>query len=47
MIKEEPLPPTRKFSNVINSFIDYYESLLFYQAWVSEYETEMNSILKQ
>jgi hypothetical protein len=47
MIKEEPLPPTRKFSNVINSFIDYYESLIFYQAWLSEYETEMNSILKQ
>jgi len=46
MIKEEPLPPTRKASNLINSFIDYYESLLFYQAWLSEYETEMNSILK-
>lgn len=47
IIKKEPLPPARKFGNVINSFIDYYESLLFYQAWILEYETEMNSILKQ
>lgn len=47
MIKEEPLPPTRRFSNIINSFIDYYESLLFYQTWLSDYETEMNNILRQ
>lgn len=47
MIKEEPLPPTRKFSNIINSYIDYYDSLLFYQLWIAEYETEVNSILSK
>jgi hypothetical protein len=45
MIKEEPIPPTRKFSNLINSFIDYYESLLFYQSWISNYENIINDIL--
>ncbi|NVO12074.1 MAG: TIR domain-containing protein [Bacteroidales bacterium] len=47
LIKEEPLPPTKKFSNMINHYIDYYNSLLFYQNWVADYETEMINILKE
>ena len=38
MIKEEPLPATRKPSNLINAFIDYYNGLLFYKAWLVEYQ---------
>jgi len=38
MIKEEPLPPTRKLSNMLNAFIDYYDSLLFYKDWVIDYK---------
>ncbi len=37
MIQEEPLPATRKPSNLINAFIDYYNGLLFYKAWLVEY----------
>ncbi|MHB0756930.1 toll/interleukin-1 receptor domain-containing protein [Polaribacter sp. M15] len=46
MIKEEPLPATRKFSNLINHFIDYHESLEYFQSWVIEYETEINNLLE-
>jgi len=46
MIKEEPLPPTRRYSNIINLFIDYHDSLEFYQAWLIEYEKEINDILR-
>ena len=46
IIKEEPLPPTRKFSNVINHFIDYYESLEYFQNWVIEYESEIKKIIE-
>lgn len=38
MIKEEPLPPTRRTSNLINVFIDYYDSLVFYRAWIINYK---------
>lgn len=47
MIKEEPLPPTRKFSNLINSFIDYHESLLFYKSWLMEYERQIKEIIEK
>lgn len=38
MIKEEPLPPTRKPGNMINVFIDYYDCLVFYENWIADYE---------
>lgn len=47
MIKEEPLPPTRKVSNIINYYIDYYESLEYFRNWVVEYETEIQNILEK
>jgi hypothetical protein len=47
MIKEEPLPPTRKFSNIINYYIDYYESLEYFRNWIVEYETEIQNILEK
>lgn len=48
MIKEEPLPPTRRnHSNLIHYFIDYYESLVYYQKWVIRYENEINGILNK
>lgn len=47
MIKDEPLPPTRRPSNVINSFIDYHESILFFQNWVIEYEREIASLIEK
>lgn len=37
MIKEEPLPATKKPSNMINAFIDYYTGLMFYKSWLLEY----------
>jgi len=46
MIKEEPLPPTRKFSNLINHFIDYYESLVYFQNWITQYESEIENLLE-
>lgn len=45
MIKEEPLPPTRKFSNLINHFIDYYESIEYFKNWTVEYEKEIESLI--
>lgn len=48
MIKEEPLPPTRRtHSNLIHYFIDYYECLGYYQNWVIRYENEINGILNK
>jgi len=38
MIKEEVLPPTRKPSNMLNVFIDYYNSLVFYKDWIIAYK---------
>jgi hypothetical protein len=47
MIKKEPSPPTRRFSNIINNFIDYFESLIFYSSWISRFEMEVSNILKK
>jgi hypothetical protein len=47
MIKNEPLPPTRRSSNIINNYIAYYESLIYYQNWVVRFETEISNILKK
>lgn len=41
MIKEEPSPPTRKPSNMINAFIDYYDSLVFYRDWLIGYKASI------
>lgn len=46
IIKEEPLPPTRKFSNLINHFIDYYESLEYFQNWLIQYDLEIENLLE-
>ena len=46
MIKEEPLPPQKKNSNLINNFIDYYESLIYFKDWIVKYETEIFKILE-
>lgn len=46
LIKDEPLPPTRKLSHIINYFIDYFESLNFIHTWLIKYESEINDILK-
>ena len=46
MIKDTPLPPIRYESNIINYFIEYYESLIYFQTWLVEYKNEMNNILK-
>jgi len=45
IIKDEPLPPQKKFSNVINHYIDYYNSLRFYQDWLGRYNSVMNILL--
>ncbi len=45
MIKEEPLPPTPKFSNLINVFIDYYNGLVFYKAWLVEYRDIVDRLM--
>lgn len=46
-IKDEPLPPQKKTSNLINYYIDYYSSLSFYKEWVSNYESLMASLLSR
>lgn len=46
MIKEEPLPAKKKFSNSINYFIDYYESLIYFRNWLIEYDTEINNLIQ-
>lgn len=38
--------PERKFSNIINYSIDYYESLLFYQKWIIQFENNIKKIIK-
>jgi hypothetical protein len=38
MIKEEPLPPTKKINNMINVFINYYDNLAFYKVWIIGYK---------
>ncbi len=46
MIKDEELPPVRReTNNLINCYIDYYESLLFYKSWLADYEDEVNNII--
>lgn len=44
-IKNEPLPPTYKYSNGINKFIDYYKSLLYYKNWIIGYEKYIKEII--
>lgn len=44
MIKNETLPPTRRPSNMINQFIDYYDSLIFYKTWVIAYKAIINRL---
>lgn len=45
MIKEEPLPPTRRPSNMINAFIDYHDSLLFYKDWLINYKIAITRLI--
>jgi hypothetical protein len=45
MIREEPLPPTMKTSNLINYSIAYWESLNFYKSWIVRFEKEISGIL--
>lgn len=45
MIKEEKLPPTRKSGpNIINMFIDYYDSLIYYKNWVISYRATIKRL---
>lgn len=46
MIKEEPLPPQKRFSNTFNYFIDYYESLIYFKNWVVKYEIQIYNLVK-
>lgn len=46
MIKDEPLPPKKRSSNMLNYFIDYYESLIYFKDWVISLETEISKILE-
>lgn len=39
MIKEEPLPATRRPKNMINAFIDYYDCLNFFKSWLIHYKS--------
>jgi len=48
MIKEEPLPlKRREHNNLTHYFFDYYDSLLFYQQWILEFEKETKGILEK
>lgn len=46
LIKTFENVPERKFSNIINYSIDYYESLLFYQKWIVQFENNIKKIIK-
>ncbi|MDN3688670.1 toll/interleukin-1 receptor domain-containing protein [Cyclobacterium jeungdonense] len=47
LIKQEPLPQTKKESNIINYFIQYYESLIYFKKWIVDFEIEINSIINE
>lgn len=37
MVQDEPLPATRRNGNAINVFINYYDSLVIYKTWLTQY----------
>lgn len=45
MITSAEIPPERKFSNAINNYIDYYETLISFHKWIVHYENVVNSLV--
>lgn len=48
MIKEKETPPEREETpNLINMFIDYYDSLIFYKKWILDYKATIYKLVER